>query len=101
MFSQLMLQSSQNEWAAAIVVASKKDDPLRSCVDYCRLNKVAKTSCNKQVKWKTIEYQNYSSVLHLNANSVFWKFEDEKIDGDMTVIMLLHGLYRLVRSQLV
>lgn len=102
MLEQKVIELPQNEWAAPIVFAPKKDGTMRFCYDYMRLialetRDLYPISCVEE--WiESLGKATASSTY--DANSGFWHGETDEKDCDKTAFTSDHGLYRFIRSPL-
>ena len=50
MLEQRIVKPSSTPWASPVVLVAKKDGSIRFCVDYCRLNFIARID-NYPIPW--------------------------------------------------
>lgn len=96
MLAQNVIEPSQSEWRAPVVLVRKKDGTMRFCVDYRRLNAVTKRNQYPMPDAGALlaqlgEAQVFST---LDLASGYWQVELEPGDRDKTAFATRSGLYR-------
>ena len=71
-----IIEPSQSEWLAPIVLVKKRNSTLHLCVDYCRLNSVSKSDAYPMPRIDDLIYQlgkaQYLTTLDLTKG--YWQF---------------------------
>lgn len=87
------------EQVAKVNVPPIKDGTLRFCVNYCRLNVVAKRGAYPLLRTeKCIDTVGKATAFSiLDACSEYWQIEIEKADRNITMFSSNDGLYSSIR----
>ena len=94
-----IIRESTSSWASPIVVVKKKNNKLRFCVDYRKVN-----ACTEQDKYPlpliadifdSLEGSKYFSSLDLASG--YWQMEVAEEDKKKTAFISKHGLYEFNR----
>ena len=90
-----IIEQSNSEWSAPMVLVKKKDNTLRICVDYRRLNAI---SCNDAYPMQRIDdlidrlgRATYISTLDLTRG--YWQVPVEERDKAKTAFCTPFGLF--------
>ena len=96
MLKNKVIEPSKSPWASPIVLVPKKDDTLRFCVDYRKLNEVTIKDSYALPRiddaLATLNGNQYFSSLDLNAG--YWQIPMVEEDKDKTSFITDDGLFR-------
>lgn len=97
-----IIEPSQSEWAAPVVIARKKDGPYRFCVDYRRLNstKVTESSPIPRMEEDIDSLGDASIFYRFNCKWGYWKLRLHPEDFETTTFTSYYGTYRYTRMPL-
>ena len=90
-----MIRPSTGPWTSPIVLVIKKDGGVRFCVDYRKLNKVAKfDACPMPRIEKLIDTVGPAKVIStLDLAKGYWQIPMDKGSRDKTAFTIPFGLY--------
>nr|VZI47229.1 unnamed protein product [Spirometra erinaceieuropaei] len=95
MLLQGIIQPSSSPWAAPVTLVKKKDDSLRLCVDYRRLNAVTVRDAFPLPRLDGIlasmAGKKFFSTLYLSSS--YWQIEEHPEDRAKTTFALPSGLF--------
>ena len=90
-----IIQPSKSPWASPIMLVHKKDNTLRFCVDYRRLNELTKKDAYPLPRvddtLETLSGSQWFSTLDLLSG--YWQVEVAESDRDKTAFVTKEGLY--------
>ena len=90
-----IIEPSSSEWSAPIVLVKKKDNTLRICVDYRRLNTISSTDAYPMPRIDdlidSLGGATYISTLDLSRG--YWQVPVEETDKPKTAFCTHFGLF--------
>ena len=90
-----IIQPSKSPWASPVVLVRKKDNTLRFCVDYRKVNELTKKDAYPLPRvddtLETLSGSKWFSTLDLLSG--YWQVEVEECDRDKTAFVMKEGLY--------
>ena len=99
MLSCGVIKPSQSEWAAAPVLVRKRDDKIRWCLDFRRLNALTKKDTfplpNMTECIDSLDGNQWFSKL--DANSAYWQIGLHEDDREKTAFRTKYGLFEFNR----
>ena len=97
-----VIEPAQSEWASAIFFAPKKDDTLRFCVDYRKLNAstIADTYPLPRIDECLDSLGDATLFTPLDGNSGYWQVSVAPEDRDNTTFTTFMGKFRHSRCRL-
>ena len=95
MLAENIIQSSTGPWASPIVLVPKTDGEVRFCVDYCKVNKVAKFSSYPIPRAEEMfeKMENASDVLMLDLAKGYCQIPMAPDSQEKTAFNTPFGLY--------
>ena len=99
MLTSKIIEPSESEWAAPLVPVKKKDNTIRLCVDYRKLNAITKIDPYPMPRVDDITDEvgraRYISTLDLTKG--YWQIPVREEDRSKTTFMTPFGLYQFTR----
>lgn len=96
MIKEGVIEPANSEWASPMVIIRKKDDTIRLCVDYRRLNAVTQMDAYPMPRMEDILDQvgqaKYITTLDLAKG--YWQVPVAKEDRHKTAFITPKGLYQ-------
>ena len=90
-----IIQPSKSPWASRVVLVQKKDNTLRFCVDYRKVNELTRKDAYPLPRLddtlETLSGSKWFSTLDLLSG--YWQVEVEECDRDKTAFVTKEGLY--------
>ena len=99
MLTDSVVEPAKSEWAAPVVIASKKDGTLRFCIDYRKLNDLTiKDSYPLPRIDECLDTLGHAKVFStLDANSGYWQIPVAEDDRHKTAFTCHAGTYQFKR----
>lgn len=90
-----VIQPSKSPWASPVVLVRKKDNTLRFCVDYRKLNSVTKRDVYPlpRIDDTLDRLRNAKFFSSLDLKSGYWQIEVDERDREKTAFVTPDGLY--------
>lgn len=90
-----VIQSSKSAWASPVVLVRKKDNTLRFCVDYRKLNSVTKRDVYPlpRIDDTLDRLRDAKFFSSLDLKSGYWQIEVDERDREKTAFVTPDGLY--------
>lgn len=99
MLTSKIIEPSESEWAAPLVPVKKKDNTIRLCVDYRKLNAITKIDPYPMPRVDDITDEvgraRYISTLDLTKG--YWQIPVREEDCSKTTFTTPFGLYQFTR----
>ena len=94
-----VIEQSKRDWAAPLVAVQKKDQTLRLCVDYRRLNTSLKSNAYSMPRVDElidrVRSAKYVSTLDLTKG--YWQVSVAESDREKTAFITPYGLFQFKR----
>lgn len=99
MLAMNVIEPERKDCTLLVAFAPKKDETLRICVEYRKLNVVnIRNSYPLQRMNQCLEFLGYAQVFStLDANSGYWQIEVEETDKAKTAFTYHHGVFQYNR----
>ena len=96
-----LIEPSKSAWASPVVLVSKKDEKLRFCFDYWRLNAVTIRDSYPFPRMDDyIDSLGEATVFStLECNSGYWQIPVAEEDREKTAFVCHAGLYQYLRMR--
>ena len=95
MLDEHIVQPSSSPWASPVVLVKKKDETLRFCVDYRRLNALTKKDVYPlpRIDDTLDQLRQARYFLSMYLKSGYWQIEVDERDHEKTAFVTPDGLY--------
>lgn len=99
MLASKIIESSESEWAAPLVPVKKKDNTIRLCVDYRKLNAITKVDPYPMPRVDDMidEVGNAKYISTLDLTKGYWQVPVSEKDRPKTAFVTPFGLYQFTR----
>lgn len=94
-----IIEECDSAWAAPVVLVPKKDDKVRVCIDYRKLNSITKADKYPMPRIDDIMQleENTTVMSTIDLRSGYWQIKVAENDKDKTAFITPFGLYRFKR----
>lgn len=94
-----IIEECESPWAAHVILVPKKNNEVRVCVDYRRLNAVTVSNCYPLPRIDELLHLAKQSLFMstIDLRSGYWQVSVSEDDRDKTAFITPFGLYRFKR----
>ena len=90
-----IISKSLSLWALPIVIVAKKNESLRYCIDYRKLNKITKTDAHSLPRIDDLleQFRKAKWLTTFDLASRYWQVEINEEDIEKTAFIIQFGLF--------